>query len=173
MCAATAGAAGDGLAPWRAENGAIEASLTGAPGDPARGRAIAAGRDGNCLACHAMPIPEQPFHGNVGPDLAGVGSRLSPGEIRLRLVDPRRIDEESIMPAFYKVDGLRRVSPAWAGRPILDAGQIEDIMAGRTPRPPVDWDDDPSTGESDPVDPGEERVRTPREGPIGGPASEH
>lgn len=133
LCAASAGAAaGDGLAPWRAENGAIEESLTGEAGDPARGRAVAAGRDGNCLACHAMPIPEQPFHGDVGPDLAGVGSRLAPGEIRLRLVDPRRIDEESIMPAFYKVEGLRRVSRAWAGRPILDAGQIEDLVAWLT-----------------------------------------
>ena len=133
VCAASAGAAaGDGLAPWRAENGAIEESLTGEAGDPARGRAVAAGRDGNCLACHAMPIPEQPFHGDVGPDLAGVGSRLAPGEIRLRLVDPRRIDEESIMPAFYKVEGLRRVSRARAGRPILDAGQIEDLVAWLT-----------------------------------------
>ena len=55
----------------------------------------------------------------------------------------------------------------------IDTEQIKDIMAGRTPRPPEDWDDDVSPGSSDPVDPGEDRLRTPREGPIGGPASEH
>lgn len=125
----TGAATGERLAPWKAEGGAIEAWLTGAPGDPARGRAVAAGRDGNCLACHALPIPEEQFHGNVGPDLGDVGSRLSAGEIRLRLVDPKRIDPRTIMPSYYVVEGMERVASAHAGRPILDAGQIEDLVA--------------------------------------------
>lgn len=107
----------------------IPASLTGAPGDPVRGREIAAGREGNCLACHNMPIPEEQFHGDVGPDLAGIGARLSPGALRLRLVDPKRLNPATIMPAFYTVDGLKRVDPYYRGRPALDAAQIEDLIA--------------------------------------------
>lgn len=121
--------AGEALAPYAVRGGAIEDSLTGAPGDPARGRAVAAGRDGNCLACHPAPIPEEQFHGDIGPDLRGVGSRLSPGELRLRIVDPKRIDETTIMPSYYKVEGLERVARAFAGRPILDAARIEDLVA--------------------------------------------
>lgn len=121
--------AGDPLVPYAVRGGAIEESLTGAPGDPARGRAVAAGRDGNCLACHPAPIPEEQFHGDIGPDLRGVGSRLSPGELRLRIVDPKRIDETTIMPSYYKVEGLERVARAFAGRPILNAARIEDLVA--------------------------------------------
>ena len=121
--------AGDPLVPYAVRGGAIEESLTGAPGAPARGRAVAAGRDGNCLACHPAPIPEEQFHGDIGPDLRGVGSRLSPGELRLRIVDPKRIDETTIMPSYYKVEGLERVARAFAGRPILDAARIEDLVA--------------------------------------------
>ena len=116
-------------APYRVVGDEIPASLTGAPGDPERGREIAAGRDGNCLACHHMPIPEQQFHGDIGPDLAGIGARLSPGALRLRLVDPKRLNAETIMPAFYIVDGLERVAPYYRGRPALDAQQIEDLVA--------------------------------------------
>lgn len=107
----------------------IPASLTGAPGDPARGRAIAAGREGNCLACHNMPIPEQQFHGDIGPNLAGIGARLSSGALRLRLVDAKRLSASTIMPSFYVVDGLQRVAPYYRGRPALNAEQIEDLVA--------------------------------------------
>ena len=123
--------AGGGEEPvaWRAEGGEIAAPLTAEPGDAARGRAIAAGRDGNCLACHEMPIPEEQFHGALGPALHGVGARLTAGELRLRLVDPKVIDERTIMPAYYVVEGLERVAAAHAGRPILSAQQIEDLIA--------------------------------------------
>jgi len=119
----------DGLVPYEVVDGAIPEPLDGRQGDPARGRAIAAGREGNCLACHHMPIPEEQFHGDVGPDLHGVGSRLSADEIRLRLVDPKQVSEQSIMPAFYVVDRLRRVAEPYEGEPILDAQQIEDLVA--------------------------------------------
>jgi sulfur-oxidizing protein SoxX len=33
------------------------------------------------------------------------------------------------MPSYYRVDGLDRVAPAWRGKPILSAEQIEDIVA--------------------------------------------
>ena len=42
----------------------IDDSLTGKAGDAENGRKVAVNRKkGNCLACHVMPIPEQPFHG--------------------------------------------------------------------------------------------------------------
>ena len=108
---------------------AIPAPLADAPGDVRRGEAVAVDRArGNCLACHAMPVRE-PFQGNVGPDLAGVASRLSEGELRLRVVDPKLVNAETAMPAYYRVDGLFRVRQDMVGRPILAAQEIEDVVA--------------------------------------------
>jgi sulfur-oxidizing protein SoxX len=108
----------------------IPASLTGAKGDPARGRAIVANRQlGLCLLCHAGPFPEERFQGDLGPDLKGVGARLSVGEIRARIVDPGRANPDTLMPAYYKADGLNRVAIAVRGKTILTAEQIEDIVA--------------------------------------------
>ena len=107
----------------------IPASLTGAKGDPARGRAIVANRQvGLCLLCHSGPFPEERFQGNIAPDLRDA-ARLSEGQIRLRLVDSARVNPETIMPAYYKTEGLRRVTPAYRGKPVLTAEQIEDVVA--------------------------------------------
>jgi sulfur-oxidizing protein SoxX len=109
---------------------AIPASLTGAAGDPARGRAIVVDRQvGLCLLCHGGPFPEQRFMGDLAPDLAGVGARLSAGQIRLRIVDPGKLNPATIMPAYYKTEGLERVAPAFRGKTILTAQQIEDVVA--------------------------------------------
>lgn len=109
---------------------AIVAPLTDAPGDPVRGRAIVANRQvGLCLLCHAGPIPENRFQGNLAPNLEGTGSRWNEGQLRLRLVDARRLNPESIMPSYYRTDGLTRVAPALRGQPILAAQQIEDVVA--------------------------------------------
>ena len=109
---------------------AIPASLTGAKGDPQRGRAIVANRQvGLCLLCHSGPFPEERFQGNLAPDLRGVGSRLTEGEIRLRLVDPARANPQTIMPAYYRTEGLTRVGPSYRGKPVLSAEQIEDVVA--------------------------------------------
>jgi sulfur-oxidizing protein SoxX len=108
----------------------IPASLTGAKGDPARGRAIVANRQvGLCLLCHSGPIPEERFQGNLAPDLTAVGARLSEGQIRQRIVDPTKVNPQSIMPAYYKSEGLVRVAPAYRGKTVLTAEQIEDIVA--------------------------------------------
>jgi sulfur-oxidizing protein SoxX len=108
----------------------IEQSLTGKPGDPAKGREVAVNRkQGNCLACHTMPIPEQPFHGEVGPDLTGVAGRYSEGELRLRVVDPKVLNPDTIMPAFYKAAGLHRVLKGFEEKSILNAEQVEDVVA--------------------------------------------
>jgi L-cysteine S-thiosulfotransferase len=107
----------------------LPASLTGAKGDPARGRAIVADRQiGMCLLCHSGPIPEEPFQGNLARDLRTAG-RLSEGEIRQRIVDSSRIDPQSIMPAYYRSEGLARVAPAYRGKSILTAAQVEDVVA--------------------------------------------
>ena len=123
------GGAGE-LVPYRVEGDRINASLTGQPGDPGRGRAIVLDLHGStCLLCHAGPFPEQRFQGTIGPSLAGVGDRLSEGQIRLRLVDASVANPETVMPRFYAVTGLTRVAPAYAGRPVLEADQIEDVVA--------------------------------------------
>ena len=108
----------------------IPRSLTGAKGDPARGRAIVANRQvGLCLLCHSGPFPEERFQGNLAPDLRGAGQRWSEGQLRLRIVDSGRINPATIMPAYHRVEGLVRVAPAWRGKPVLSAEQIEDVVA--------------------------------------------
>jgi L-cysteine S-thiosulfotransferase len=109
---------------------AMPQSLTGAKGDAVRGRAIVANRQvGLCLLCHSGPFPDERFQGNLAPDLKGVGARLSEGQLRLRIVDSSRINPASIMPAYHRTEGLVRVGPAWRGKPILTAEQIEDVVA--------------------------------------------
>ena len=108
----------------------ITRSLTGAKGDPARGRAIVVNRQvGLCLLCHSGPFPEERFQGNLAPDLAGAGKRSSEGQLRLRIVDSSRINPATIMPAYHRTEGLARVAPAFRGKPVLSAEQIEDVVA--------------------------------------------
>ena len=121
---------GSTLVPYRVVGDAIDTPLTATPGDAMRGRAIVANRRvGLCLLCHAGPIPEERFQGNLAPDLAGSGSRASIGQLRLRLVDARRLNPDSVMPAYYQTENLALVPPALRGKPILDAQQIEDVVA--------------------------------------------
>lgn len=108
----------------------IDKSLTGQPGDPANGRKVAINRKlGNCLACHVLPIAEQPFHGEVGPDISGAGGNLSEGEIRLRIVNSKALNPDTIMPAFYRNDGFERVMKKFQGKTMLSAQQVEDVVA--------------------------------------------
>lgn len=123
-------AAGDTYCEWTADNLAINEPLCGLAGDPARGRVLAYERKkGNCLACHTMPIPEEQFHGNIGPNLAGVGSRYSAGQLRLRLVDMKLINPMTLMPGFYKnPQDLHRVMANFQGKTPLSAQEIEDVV---------------------------------------------
>ena len=109
----------------------IGAPLPGAaPGDVERGRAIVANRQvGLCLLCHSAPIPEEPFQSNLAPDLAGAGERATAAQLRQRLVDPGSINPATIMPAYFKADGLSYVAPAYRGKTILTAQQVEDVVA--------------------------------------------
>jgi sulfur-oxidizing protein SoxX len=117
-----AAAAGDG--------DTMEAPLTSQPGNPAQGRQIIENRQlSACLLCHSGPFPEPHLQGNIGPSLDGVGSRLSTGEIRLRIVDPAKLNPDTVMPPYHAVDGLARVGRTWQGKPVLTAQQIEDVVA--------------------------------------------
>jgi L-cysteine S-thiosulfotransferase len=124
-CAASASE----LRTYAAVGDAIPQSLTGLPGDITRGRALAVDRTSTCILCHGGPFPEQKFQGDLAPDLGGAGSRWSEGQLRLRLVDASRLNAATIMPSYYRVDGLDRVGAAWRGKPILSAEQIEDLVA--------------------------------------------
>ena len=120
----------DRLAPYKVVDDAIPAPLTEAAGDPARGRAIVVNRQvGLCLLCHSGPFPEQGLQGSLAPDLGGVGARLSAGQLRLRVVDASRVNPNTIMPPYYRTEGLSRVARTFAGKPILTAEQVEDVVA--------------------------------------------
>lgn len=118
------------LPPFVVAGDAIPAQLTGERGDPQRGREVVVSRElGNCLLCHNMPIPEERFQGTIGPDLAGVATRLTEGQIRLRIVDASRLNPETIMPPYYRLQDLRRVLAGYRGKPVLTAEQVEDVVA--------------------------------------------
>jgi sulfur-oxidizing protein SoxX len=120
----------EALRPYAVVGDAIPQSLTGAKGDPARGRAIVANRQvGLCLLCHTGPFPEQKFQGTLAPDLKGAGTRWSEGQLRLRIVDSGRVNPQTIMPPYYRIEGLTRVARPFAGKPILTPEQIEDVVA--------------------------------------------
>ena len=127
---ADCGGAEAALRPYTVIGDAIPDSLTGSSGDPERGRTIVLNRQvGLCLLCHTGPFPEEKFQGTLAPDLKGAGSRSSAGQLRLRIVDAGRLKPDTIMPPYYRVDGLDRVAPSFAGKPILTAEQIEDVIA--------------------------------------------
>jgi L-cysteine S-thiosulfotransferase len=117
------------LRPYVVVADAMPDSLTGVPGDAARGRALVIARSSTCILCHSGPFPEEKFQGDLAPSLAGAGSRWSAGQLRLRLVDAFSLNPATIMPSFYRLDGLHRVGPAWRDKPILSAEQIEDMVA--------------------------------------------
>jgi len=119
-----------GAIPYTVVGDAIAKPLADKPGDAARGRAIVANRSvGLCLLCHSGPIPEERFQGTLAPSLAGAGGRWSPAQLRLRIVDGARLNPDTIMPPYYRTTGLQRVARPFAGRTILTAEQIEDVVA--------------------------------------------
>jgi sulfur-oxidizing protein SoxX len=122
-------AASQTLRPYVVTGDSIQESLTGSPGDATRGRALVLERTNTCILCHSGPWPEEKFQGDLAPSLAGAGSRWSTGQLRLRLADASRLNAATIMPSYYRLDGLDRVAPAFRGKPILSAEQIEDIVA--------------------------------------------
>ena len=108
----------------------IPEPLTAAPGDATRGRTIAANRQvGLCLLCHSAPIAEVREQGNLSTNLQGAGARWTAAQLRLRVADAKRLNPDSLMPSLYRTEGLTRVGAAWRGKPVLDAQQVEDVVA--------------------------------------------
>ncbi|MBL8513730.1 MAG: sulfur oxidation c-type cytochrome SoxX [Betaproteobacteria bacterium] len=111
-------------------NDTVDSPLTKIPGDPNRGRAIVADRNkGLCLLCHSAPIPEVRQQGDLAPSLAGAGTRYASAQLRARIVDNRRINPQSIMPAYFRAEGLNRVGAQWKDKTLLTAQEIEDVVA--------------------------------------------
>lgn len=134
LCAAIASAAAEDVAPAgvQIKDGAVTASLTGKPGDPAMGRKFFVNKKlGNCLACHAnKDMSKELFHGEVGPSLDGVASRWKPEQLRAIVVDAKAVfGPETVMPGFYSLHVGKNVRKDLVGKPILSADQVESIVA--------------------------------------------
>ena len=109
---------------------AISASLSGHSGDAVRGRALALSRQGGlCILCHSGPFPEERFQGTLAPDLAASSAGLSAEQLRARIVDASRFNPNTIMPSYFRAEGVTRVAPQFAGKTILTAQDIEDVVA--------------------------------------------
>jgi len=124
-------AVADGLVKYEVVDHGISKSLTGKPGDPEKGQKSFTSRKlGNCLACHQVTaLSAQPFHGEIGPSLDGVAERYTEAQLRMQVVNAKVINPDTIMPAFYRTDGLHRVLKKFDGKPILTAEQVEDVVA--------------------------------------------
>lgn len=118
------------MVPYRVVDDGIPIALTEQSGDVARGRDIAANRQiGMCPLCHQVPSGTDRFQGDIATNLAGTGSRWTVAQLRLRIVDSRRVNADSVMPSYYKLNGLTRVGTNWRDKPILDAQRVEDVVA--------------------------------------------
>lgn len=120
------------------ESGAVATSLSGQPGDPARGAEIMTTASlGNCVACHHIgAMPDVQFPGNIGPELDGAADRWTEAQLRGIVTNAKMTFEASFMPAFYKTEGFVRPGAAYTGKapdsalpPILSAQQVEDVVA--------------------------------------------
>jgi sulfur-oxidizing protein SoxX len=84
--------------------------------------------EGHCVLCHQVDGLDVPFQGDVGPALSGIGSRLTPAQIRYRIVDVSRLNPDTIMPPYFRTDGLHQVATRYQGKPVLSAAQIEQLV---------------------------------------------
>lgn len=134
MLAFSVSAQADAIKPGAVQitDGVIEKSLTGKPGDPVAGKKWSVNRKlGNCLACHAnADASDELFHGEIGPSLNGVADRYNEAELRAIIVNSKAVfGDGTIMPSFYVASGYYRPRDQFAGKPILDAQQVEDVVA--------------------------------------------
>ena len=108
----------------------IVAPLTERPASAEIGERIFVSRDsGHCVLCHRVEGLDAPFQGDIGPQLSDVGDRLSPGQLRLRIVDSSILNAQTIMPPYYRSENLHQVANAYEGETVLTALQIEHLVA--------------------------------------------
>lgn len=101
----------------------IAASLTGALGDPVRGRTVMIDRSkGDCLSCHKLATANEPDQGEVGPALDGVGGRFTEPQLRQMLIDPKVFFPDTIMPSYHAPGAPPQAS-------LLSASEVEDLVA--------------------------------------------
>ncbi|WNJ98904.1 sulfur oxidation c-type cytochrome SoxX [Thalassospiraceae bacterium LMO-JJ14] len=119
------------LVKYEVVDNSVNKSLTGKAGDPQKGVKTFTNRKlGNCLACHQVTaLSAQPFHGEIGPSLDGVAGRYSEGQLRMQVINAKVINPDTIMPAFYRVNGFHRVLDKFKDKPILNAEEVEDVVA--------------------------------------------
>ncbi len=118
------------IAPLQVVADGVQTPLEGATGDAARGRALIVARSpANCVLCHAVPDAMVLFSGDLGPSLAGAGARFSAAQLRLRVANSQRLNPATIMPSYYRVDGLVNVAAPYRNKPVLSAREVEDIIA--------------------------------------------
>ncbi len=124
------GVRADALVPFEVVEDTIPAPLTSQPGDAERGRAVYVDRDrGHCLLCHVSAHVQEPFAGTIGPDLSTVADVYGAGQLRYRVVDSTLMNPDTVMPSYYRVDGLVQVDAAFDGQPVLTAQEVEDLIA--------------------------------------------
>jgi sulfur-oxidizing protein SoxX len=113
-----AGAAGDSMPPTPSvRNAEVE-----------RGRKLIQNRqETGCVLCHTIPGFKD--GGEMGPNLTGLSQRLTPDQIRMRIADPRVINPQSFMPAYFSAEGLHNVAKPLIGKTVLTEQGLEDIVA--------------------------------------------
>ena len=87
-------------------------------------------------------------------------------EVR-KIIDANYARAEEILQE--NVDKLHVMAKALVKYETIDSDQIKDIMAGKEPKPPADWEDIPGPSSAA----GPKAPESESKGSIGGPASEH
>ncbi len=87
-------------------------------------------------------------------------------EVR-RLIDSNYQRAKGILDS--NLEKLHKMAEALMKYETIDESQLKDIMQGRDPKPPADWDDSPTS----PSGGAKARDRDKPEAPIGKPASQH
>lgn len=110
--------------------GALPAFSSELTGDSQAGRSLVASRQkGLCLLCHSGPFPEEPFQGNIAPNLSDLVANLSATQLRARIMNPAITNPQTIMPSYYQPEHLTRVSKPYQGQSILSLKEIDDVVA--------------------------------------------
>ena len=127
MLVSGAQAADNTSSPQLAVEG-MAATKSAATANVERGRKLLLNRqDTGCILCHVVPGFKD--GGNMGPSLVGVGQRLSPEMLRQRIADPRVLNPQTFMPAYFSTKGLQNVAKPLKGKTVLTEQALEDIIS--------------------------------------------